>query len=151
MSRHQSWTKVLQMKCNYGKIIQIPTGLLLHRFQGSIVCFCLVQVCPIVSVRGKTPISHDSMGLFTSHQRQEAVKKLFRMEPVQVESPVTGWRNAWYEIQEGTQAAWFVTDKLQRHSQVPNLSICGHLSNGWRAEVREIHLHFLFESFKCLS
>lgn len=108
-SRRQSRTKVLQMKCNYGKIIKNKISrcsAAARQIPGLNSLF--VQVCLNVSVRGKTPIPVNPQG-----------------RPTKWKDPLLVQKNAWYGFQEGTQAA-----KLRPSATVTFLIPCGGLSRG---------------------
>lgn len=84
MSRHQSRTKVQQMKWNYGKIIKIPTGLLRDRIQGYIVLFVLSKSVQLSQCEGRLqfPWFHGVIHITQEGRRQSELSKV---EPVQVE------------------------------------------------------------------
>lgn len=133
--RSRSWTKVLQMKWNYGTNScwsaagQIP---------GLNSLLCLVQVCPIVSVRGKTPIpmipwgySHHTWGSLNSYRWS-----MCRWKVPLLDKGMHDMRSRRERKQPGGQAPPL------SDSQVPNLSIRGNLSKGRREEMRKFNLHF---------
>lgn len=139
MSRHQSWTKVLQMKWHYGKIIKMPAGLLLHRFQGSIVCFVLSKSVQLSQCEGRLQFPMVPWG-YSHHTRGRRQSKsssgwsLCRWKIPLLDEGMHDMRSR----RERKQPDLSLTSSTpQRHSQVPNLSICGYLSNGWRAEVKQ--------------
>lgn len=115
------------MKRNYGKIIKIPAGLLLDRIQGLNSLFCLVQVCPIVSVRGKTPIPMVPWGYSHHTRRQEAVQTL--QDGACAGGKVPLLDRGMHDMRsrrECKQPGLSLTSSTpRRHSQLSNLSICG--------------------------
>lgn len=97
------------MKWNYGKIIKIPTGSAAGQIPGLNSLFCLVQVCLIVSVRGKTPIPMDPWG-YSHHTRGSLNSSGWSLCRWKVPLMDKGMHDMrfWRE----RKAAWFVTDKL---------------------------------------
>lgn len=133
--------------CKWNEIIKIPTCLLLDRFQSQTVLFCVVRVCPMVSVRGKTPIPMTLWGYSRHARGQQAVRTLPRWS-------MCRWGNSilpltWHR-REPKQPGWSPTSPFpQQYSQVPHLSICGHVSIRLEKGGVEIILQISTKSFLC--
>lgn len=147
MSRHQSWTKVLQMKWNYdNKNSRWSAAAQIPGFNS--LFFVLSKSVQLSQCEGRLQFPMVPWG-YSHHTRGRRQSKsssgwsLCRWKVPLLDEGMHDMRSRRERKQPGLS---LTSSTPQRHSQVPNLSICGHLSNGWRAEVKEFTSFFFFLS-----
>lgn len=95
----------------------------------------------MVSVRGKTPIPMTQWG-YTRGNRQS---ELFKLEHVQVGNSIL--LMTWHRREPKQPGSSPTSPFPQQYSQVPHLSICGHVSISWKREVWKSSSRFLPRAF----
>lgn len=106
--------------------------------------FVMSRVCPMVSVRGKTPIPMTPWG-YSCHTRGNRQSELFKMEHVQMGNSIL--LMTWDTGGNLNSLVCHQQDCSLSNSQVPLLSICGHVSISRKREVLKPSSRFLPRAF----